>query len=448
MTNPDTKPVLSPGFRRLLFALIALNGLVGGKRIVESFFGLEIYKKDFIQEYLMGKAILSGVSPYLSVVELAARWLPEAGYDRLRHPTPHPPLVGLLGVPFALLEYRAATVVWLGIELLCVGVSIALLARWWGRPLGVRGTALILLGLLGWVPLVEGLWFGQLTTLLFLLLLLAWGALRREADGLGGALLGLIFAIKLAAWPMLLFLALRRRWRAAAAAGVVIALTHGLAAAVLGIEVVRDYYLEVGPQVAALYRGHDTNYSLTTLGTRLFEGFGNNFRVAPLYASPALARLATLLVSGAALSAGMWAALRARSFDTAFGLLVGLGVLLSPIAWTHYLLVILLPAAILLRRMLTEGASKRRWRALFAMMLAISIAGAGYSSLAQRFAVDGGPGELPVAPFVAGMATLFPLFGLLGVLALLWRSEASLPVPGRAEAERSVATWRRRNLTA
>ena len=71
--------------------------------------------------------------------------------------------------------------------------------------------------------------------------------------------------------------------------------TVALAAAVLGIEVVRDYYLEVGPQVAALYRGHDTNYSLTTLGTRLFEGFGNNFRVAPLYASPALARLATLL---------------------------------------------------------------------------------------------------------------------------------------------------------
>ncbi|MDX2032294.1 MAG: glycosyltransferase family 87 protein [Blastocatellia bacterium] len=433
----------SPTFRRLILLLASLNGLVGIRRIVESLFRPEIYNKDFMSPYLMARAILGGVNPYLPLNDLAAIFVPQANLDHFAHPTPHPPLVGLLGLPFGWVGYERGAQIWFGLELVFVGISIALLARWWGARLGPGLFALSFLIAVGWVPLVEDLWFGQLTTLLFLLLLLSWQALREERDGLGGALLGAIFAIKLTAWPLLLLLALRFRWRAVlAAAGVVLA-AHGLAAAVLGTDCIRAYYLEVGPQVAAIYRGHDTNFSAWTLGLRLFEGFGNNFRVLPLFAAPMLAKLATPIFPAVLLLAGLWAAVRARSFDTAFGLLVGVGILVSPIAWTHYLMTSLIPAAILLRRLLENGASKGRVHLMFGLMAAFTIAGAGYSTVAQRLGGDAAPGELPLVSFAAGLLTLIPMAALIGLLVLLWRSDAEWHPSraGEAGSAGRAGTW-------
>ncbi|MFN0085440.1 MAG: glycosyltransferase family 87 protein [Blastocatellia bacterium] len=442
--NPST------AFRRWMLLLASLNGAVGIKRLVESLLQPEIYHKDFISPYLMARAILSGVNPYLPLNDLAAIFIPQANCDHFAHPTPHPPLVGLLGIPLGLLSYERAAIVWFGLELAFVGISIALLARWWGGRLGMGSFALLFLIAMGWVPLVEDLWLGQLTTLLFMLLLLSWQALREGREGLGGALLGAIFALKLTAWPLLLFFAIRLRWRAVFAAGGMILLIHGLAAAILGVDSIRDYYLHVGPRVAAIYRGHDTNYSAWTLGVRLFEGFGNNFRVSPLLASPLLAKLATPLAPAALLLAGLWAAHRAKSFDTAFGLLVGVGILVSPIAWTHYLTVSPIPAAILLRRMLEAEAPKGRVYLMFGLIAALSIAGAGYSTFARQFGSPVDSGALPLVPFAAGMLTMIPLAALIGMLVLLWRSDAAVdPVRiaagGRAEREgRAPARARRK----
>src|SRR5262249_20722017 len=240
----------SPGFKRLLFVIAALNGLIGIKRIFESFFPPEIYRKDFIQEYLMAKAILNGVNPYLHLPDLAAIWMNHANnYNALKHPTPHPPVVGLLSLPFGLLSYQAAAVVWLIFELVCLSGSVLLLLRWWGKPINA-GRAATLFGIaLGWMPIVEELWLGQLSSCLLLLLLGAWFALRVEKDFLGGAMLGGLIALKLTAWPIVIFLALRRRWNGVIAAASVLVAANLLAMAVLGLGCVKNYYLEVGPQV-------------------------------------------------------------------------------------------------------------------------------------------------------------------------------------------------------
>ena len=74
-TNASLKLTLSPGFKRLLLLLAALNGLVGIKRIIESFLAPDIYRKDFVSGYLMAKAMLNGVNPYLPLPELADRWI-------------------------------------------------------------------------------------------------------------------------------------------------------------------------------------------------------------------------------------------------------------------------------------------------------------------------------------------------------------------------------------
>src|SRR5262249_34681778 len=133
---------------------------------------------------------------------------------------------------------------------------------------------MIFIPVLGWTPVIQDLWYGQLNTFLFVLLLCAWLALRDNRYIAGGAVLGGMVALKLAAWPLLLFLVLRRKWSAVFAATAVILTTNLLAIAVLGLTIVKDYYLKVGPMVSSLYRTYEYNISTWTFGNRLFGEHG------------------------------------------------------------------------------------------------------------------------------------------------------------------------------
>jgi hypothetical protein len=425
--------IFSPGFKRLLLIIAILSGAIGVKRIVESFLPPEIYKKDFIQEYLMAKAILNGVNPYLPLPELANIWMSYAGYDRLKHPTPHPPVVGLLGLPFGYLSYEQAAVVWLVFELMCLLAVILLMLRWWGKPIKAATATVLFVFALGWVPIVEDLWFGQLTICLLLLLAGAWLALREGKGLLGGALLGGMIALKLTAWPIVVFFALRRQWKAVSAAALVACAANLLAMAVIGYESVKGYYLKVGPLVGAIYRLHDTNYSTWTIGQRLFADFGYNVFIQPPWPSTLMASLFTYLVPTAVLLLGFWLASRAENFDTAFGLLIGVAILISPIAWTHYLTLAVIPLAIIARRLHALGWPRQRSYLAFCLWLFLSLAGAAYSTVTTLFASQVTSEGTPIVPFVVGLLTLMPATALIGSLWLVWRLD-DIKLPQHCQA--------------
>jgi Glycosyltransferase family 87 len=237
MDTPTDHIRFSPSFQRLLLLLPILNGLVSIKRIVESFLPPDCYRKDFIQEYLMAKAIRSGINPYLPLPDLAGLWMQAAApLIPLRHPTPHPPIVGLLSLPLGGFDYRSAALLWLAVELLCLLGAIGLFLRWWGAPVSAA-TVLFLFGFaLGWGPVIEELWLGQLSSCLLLLLLGSWLLIREGGDIRGGVLLGAVVALKLMAWPIVLFLALRRKWNAVLAAGATTALANLAAMVGVGTE--------------------------------------------------------------------------------------------------------------------------------------------------------------------------------------------------------------------
>ena len=418
----------SPSFKRLLLGIGILNGIIGIKRIVESFFFPDIYRKDFASPYLMGKAILNGVDPYLPLPELVNRWISHTGYNSFNHPTPHTPLVGMLSVPLGFLSYENAAVVWLLIQLISLIVSLLLLSYWWGRPVKLTNMVVLLVIALGWLPLAHDLYCGQVNTHLLLLSLIAWFSLREGKDGLGGAMLGGLIALKLTAWPIVLFLALRRRWTAVATAATIVIAANLGAIAVIGFDGMKNYYLKVGPLVAAMYRAYDVNYSTWTIGQRFFAGFGNNFFAQPLWESELLARLFTVLAPLAVLSAGLWRARKAKSFDTSFGILVGVGILVSPVVWTHYLTLAIIPVVILARRIGMLGWPKLLSHLAFSVLFFLSIMGTGYSQLAYFCATGVTPEGLSILPFAAGLVTLIPAVALVCVLCLVWRlDDVALP---------------------
>lgn len=419
----------SPGFKRLLLILGLLNGVLGVRQIVSSLAAPAVYQKDFLSPYLMAKAISHGVNPYLPLHELASVWLSHANYERFKHPTPHPPLVGLFSVPLGFLSYETAATIWLLLELLCLTAALAYFVRWWGAPLKASTLACLLLVALGWLPVIEDLWFGQFGACLLLLLLGAWHALRNDKQIWGGVMLGGLIALKLTAWPVVIYLMLRRQWRSVFSAGAIVLLAHLLAVAVMGWQPVKDCYVSAGPQVAALYRSFEFNYSAWTVGQRVFAGIGDQVWIPPLWPSGALASLCMLVVPVALLLTGLTMALRAASFDTAFSFLVGVGILVNPVAWPHYLLWVSIPLAVMARQLWLNGWPRRMSYFAFGCLLAMTSATAIYGLAVNWLLAQTAPRGTLVVPFAVGTLTFVPALALLALLAGLWRLErAAFPL--------------------
>lgn len=433
---------LSPAMKRYLLIFAAFTALLTIQRVVTSVTTLLIYKKDILSGYLLAKAMVTGVNPYLPLTELANLWLPEHNITDLNHPTPHPFAIGWLCLPLAWLTYEAAARVWLVFELCCLGITVALFFRALELKFQWRQWALACFLALGWVPVLDDLWLGQFSLCLLALFMGAWVCLRENKDWQGGLLLGVLMTLKLAGWPIVLFLALRRRWRGAVAAGACFAGLHLIAITVHGWALVRDYYLKVGPQLSAHYRPHDANFSLWTIGTRFFTESGLNFALTPLWQAPLLAKLVNVLLPVLLLTLVLWLAWRldtqTRTFDAAFALLLGASCVLNPIAWTHYLM-LAAPALALLVRCLHEGNWPRRLTyQTLALVWPLALAQLTFVSLAMRFASGVNEAGKPIVWAVPGMLTLVPLIALLG---LLWWFARLYLNPQPASKIVDTASW-------
>jgi Tol biopolymer transport system component len=123
---------------------------------------------------------------------------------------PYTPLTMLPFLPLAELKPQRAKQVWLVAELFFLAAAVWLLSRLTG--LGVLRT--LVLALLAHAALSTNFLAGQYYIFLMLLLACAAWCLLKGHDAAGGALLGLIFSLKLYAAPFLFFFAVRRQWKA------------------------------------------------------------------------------------------------------------------------------------------------------------------------------------------------------------------------------------------
>ncbi len=133
-----------------------------------------------------------------------------AGIERLGGYAPYTPLTMLPFLPLAGLRPQRAKQVWLGAEVVFLAAAVWLLARL--TRLGMLKT--LVLALLAHSALSANFRLGHYYIFLMLLLTCAAWCLLKGANASGGALLGLIFALKLYAAPFLFYFAVRRQWRA------------------------------------------------------------------------------------------------------------------------------------------------------------------------------------------------------------------------------------------
>ena len=346
-----------------------------------------IYRKDFIQLYLMGHALRAGVSLYAPMAELAAgidpylgEWLKVSAY---------PPVAALIGLPISYLSYFWAAVVWLFLEICSLFTAVFLAVKRFGGQTGRTPVLVTACFFIGWDTIYVEITLGQLMIPILLLLTLTWLALRAGKDLQAGLLLGVVMALKLYAWPLAIFLFLAGRRRAVFAAVAVVVAANVAMVGVVGTSVVVDYYSRVGEAVLAQYVSDPWNFSAWSIGYR------------------AAGTVGAIGLSAGMLGYSLLLALRTKDFESGFMTMLIASVVLQPISWIHYL-VTLLPAFCFVanRQHFTRGEYA------FAMFLIALILQGRYP--------DNGPH--PVL-----LATWPPFLFIVGLLWLTARTRASSP---------------------
>lgn len=360
-TTPKTAPTAWP-FRRIALWWLLLNlaywyqepmvlqvfrlGAGGGYTI-----------PDFFQDWASAKNYREGLPIYTPQEVTAQRYL---GISRdpddlwFIEVNAHPPTSVLLAVGLSYLDFRDAFLAWNLLSLAAFAAALLLIALQLKLSFSgwevLRGMTLLLICDPFWQQMLQG----QLNLFLLLAITAAWAAARSGRPGLAGCLLGAATAIKLFPAFLFLYFALRRQWRAVAGGAITFVGLTLVTAAILGPDVYQAYYRDGLPQ-GALYRGAWHNMSLPALWAKLFDP-GKRLPVVliqPLTESP------TLAVAGAAASVVVvvvllaWLITRARSradCDLAFGLSVVGVLVVSPVTWEHYCMLLPLPLLLLWQR--------------------------------------------------------------------------------------------------
>ena len=381
-----------------------------------------VFLKDFMQEWLMARAVMDGGNPYLPLARLAEMFFhPPPDLIGLGLPSPHPPPVVLLALPFSLINYPQAAMIWFLCELSCIGVSVYIVLHWWrgGRPSLVHVIFVTLL-VLAAAPFWEGLLYGQLSSLLLLLLLCAW---RSQRQVWAGCFLGASLSLKLMGAPIWLFLLIRKQWYAAGAALGVFIVTHVAASLVMGIGPIAHYYRSVAGNMAYTYRLVEWNFSPWTVGWRLFSGvrgpFDRSTAILPLFQHPDAALYTSLMLLLAVLGIGLVLAERAKDRDVSYAVLFCLTPVVGPISWIHYLVLLLLPFTVVLNNLKRRGYPLLQ-TALWAVLAgALLIPDYAQINLLARFNINhSGHGPATVS-FAAGLLTLVPLAITLALMGLV-----------------------------
>jgi hypothetical protein len=324
---------------------------------------------DYAKFYASARLVWSGGDVYEPVPFDAFGPLPEGleAPRKMQYPNLNLPAFVLLSAPIGLVGYKTGFWILSLTSLACIFVSVWLMWREFRGEAPPLHAWVVLVLLLAYYPTWTNLQLGQVSMILLFLTVVIWLASRREHDAVAGVALGVAFVLKTFTGLLILVFILTRRWRAVLYATGTFLIANVLALLALGPGSYRRY-----AEILAEVTWYSNSWNASFLGffTRLFDGSDH----LPLADYPRAARLASgglavLLVLGM-IGLAWWMG-RGKSepngwikehWDLLFSYAVVGMLLTSPLGWSYYFPVLIIPAVVLWR-LSGQGFSTRsqRW---------------------------------------------------------------------------------------
>ncbi|MEV0650520.1 glycosyltransferase 87 family protein [Phytomonospora sp. NPDC050363] len=267
----------------------------------------------------------------------------------------YPPFASILMAPMGALPWDMAK--WT--HICAMVVCLAITTYWLVTPLLRRHKIPLWLGLVvagcfivSVEPIRETLSFGQVNLMLIALVLGDVLFLVRRKSSLAGIGIGLATAIKLTPGIFIVYLLVTRRWRAAAGSIVTAAAVSLLAVLVDPRMSIRFWLITAWDSGRVGHNDNTSNQSIAGLLARIFDP-----AAYPQWLWIALVALVVVY--------GMWKAAKAvRAGDEIAGLTITgiVGILMSPVSWTHHIYWIVPALLIILDVMRTDRRRMSRRR--------------------------------------------------------------------------------------
>lgn len=236
---------------------------------------------------------------------------------------PYPALTAVAFLPFAAMPLAVAQLIFTAVTLMALVLTL--------KILGVRDWR-IYCGVLLWAPVVAAWQSANVTLLLGLGLACLWR--QRSRSPVVGLIVAVLVSIKPFMWPVALWLVATHRWRACAWAAGGALVVNTCAWAFVGVSQIDAYHRLVQAVTAVMsHRG----YSIVNLASRI--GLGHE-----------LAYLVMVATTAVVLGACLWAG-RRRDGAPALTLSIAACLCATPVLWTHYLALLIVPLAIEYRRL-------------------------------------------------------------------------------------------------
>jgi hypothetical protein len=374
-------------------------------------------RADFSVYYTASRALRIGVNPYTTdLTALSKRLELNLGQQTRIAETPS---FLLAFEPLTLLSPARSYWVWFTLSLAALCASLVLLLRRVGSGALALGALLLL-----YPPLIDQFMFAQSQLIILLLLSLMLCFLEAGNDAGAGLTLGIAGALR--AYPLAIFgyLALMRRWRALFFTLATLAVVGFATVMLLGWRMCIDFtsgarftlrYLSAGLPKNISINGFISHFFWNIFGPKL----GHNLH---------LVRYLTIAACEVVIVGFSIYATVQSSDSRAFSLWIATAIMLSPIAWLHYLvLMFILFAEIAAAANQGECSRRAMWAAV-----------AGFISIALVNAVMHLTSNFSRTFFWLGQLYFVPL--LLVYLSAYWLATDPLPLarPRLADASPSV----------
>jgi hypothetical protein len=276
--------------------------------------------------YNGGAAILHGHNPYqagflahqAAIMHVGGVALGETVMRPFSIPV-YPAIADLLSVPFALLPFWLASLLYTALSVLAMVAGL--------RLLGVRDWRCLVLSVISW-PFLFGLFLGAIGPFLVLGVCAAWR--WRERLWPPAVAIASVVAVKIFPWTLGVWLLVTRRYKALAlTAAVTVGITL-VAWAVIGFAGMAQY-----PQMLSNMSFIQDDRAVSIVGLLLILGVPSSVATA-----------AAFLAAGGILL-GAWRLAAGPDGDRrAFGLALLAALSATPIVWEHYMVLLFVPIAL------------------------------------------------------------------------------------------------------